>query len=138
MTAAPFLQAMTWRSRSEGREGEVSPSVDEANRIPFLEWSSNFLHAFIFVSSWASSGADANLSKFGPLEEILSASWSRKEDLEDLLLLLSSSDVSDVMWRRWRFLDQATAMLSVAGIDAVWRPGMVAWFTNAHSVSRMG
>ena len=73
MTAAPFLQAMTWRSRSEGREGEVSPSVDDAKRMPFFECSSNFLHAFNFVSSCASSGANANRSECGLLE-ILSAS----------------------------------------------------------------
>jgi len=103
----------------------VSPSVVDAKRIPFFECSSNFLHAFNFVSSCTSSGADANRSELEPLE-ILSASWSRREDLEDLLLLLSSSEVSDVIWRRWRFSAQATASSSVAGMVAVWRPGIVA------------
>ena len=73
MTEAPFLQATIWRSFSEGSVGTVSPSVVEANKIPFLECSSNFFHAFIFVSSWTSSGADAKRMDWGPLL-ILSAS----------------------------------------------------------------
>jgi len=60
------------------------------------------------------------------------------DDLDDLLLRLSSSELSEVMWRRWRFSAQATALSSVAGIDAVWRSGMVAWLTNAQRVRRIG
>ena len=140
MTAAPFLQVRTWRNFSDGKSGTSIPSVELANKMPFLEYASNFLHAFCFSSSFGSSGDEAKRTEEVGERESLSASWFNiVDDVDERVLLLASLEMfGGVKFCLWSDLDHSSASVEQAATEGVWRFGMVVWLWKAQRVRRTG